>query len=336
MGEIKGLGYVRVKATDIERWRTLGFDVLGFAPGSGVENDALHFRMDERPSRLTVEHADVDRVTAVGWEVRDEPALRRLSTTLDALGYPYSPMPQELCDARRVEAGITLADPGGTPLEIFYGPVLDHSPVITRYGQRFVTGDQGLGHVVMPTTNFDESFRFYTETLGFLSRGAFRMSPVGVHPPLRIRFLGVNQRHHSLALMPTTEGRDPGVIHVMVEVDSLDAVGCAYDQVSAHDFPVSSTLGRHTNDKMISFYVRVPGGWDIEFGTEGMLVDETYYTAEEITADSYWGHEWLWQKEVAAMRRAASLDAEADSAADPDAAVDADAADHTARVPIHP
>ena len=56
---------------------------------------------------------------------------------------------------------------------------------------------------------------------------------------------------------------------------------------------MSSTLGRHTNDKMVSFYVRAPGDWDIEFGTDGMRVDETYYTAEEITADSYWGHQWV-------------------------------------------
>lgn len=336
MGEIKGLGYVRVKATDIERWRTLGFDVLGFAPGSGVENDALHFRMDERPSRLTVEHADVDRVTAVGWEVRDEPALRRLSTTLDALGYPYSPMPQELCDARRVEAGITLADPGGTPLEIFYGPVLDHSPVITRYGQRFVTGDQGLGHVVMPTTNFDESFRFYTETLGFLSRGAFRMSPVGVHPPLRIRFLGVNQRHHSLALMPTTEGRDPGVIHVMVEVDSLDAVGCAYDQVSAHDFPGVLDAGppHQRQDDLLLRSGAGRLGHRIRHRGHARRRRTTPPKRSPPTATGVMSG--CGRREVAAMRRAASLDAEADSAADPDAAVDADAADHTARVPIHP
>lgn len=48
MSEIKGLGYVRVLATDMDRWRELGFDVLGFAPGFGDEKDALHFRMDER------------------------------------------------------------------------------------------------------------------------------------------------------------------------------------------------------------------------------------------------------------------------------------------------
>jgi hypothetical protein len=71
------------------------------------------------------------------------------------------------------------------------------------------------------------------------------------------------------------------------------AVGRALDEVNRRGFSISSTLGRHTNDKMVSFYVRAPGDWDIEFGTDGMRVDETYYTAEEITADSYWGHEWV-------------------------------------------
>src|SRR5690349_10318725 len=129
MTEIRGLGYVRVLATDMDRWRELGFDVLGFAPGFGDETDALHFRMDERPSRITVERADVDRVSAVGWELRDGPALRRLEATLRDAGYEYTPMSQELADRRRVEAGICTTDPGGTPLEFFHGPVLEHSPV---------------------------------------------------------------------------------------------------------------------------------------------------------------------------------------------------------------
>lgn len=270
MTEIRGLGYVRVQATDTARWRELGFDVLGFAPGSGPEVNALHFRMDERRARITVEHGDADRVTAVGWEVRDEAALRRLAHRLDENGCEYAAMPVEICEHRSVEGGLVMKDPpGGTPLEFFFGPALDHSPVITRYGQKFVTGAQGMGHVVMPTARFDESYRFYTEVLEFLPRGAFRMPTPPGTPPQRIRFLGVNQRHHSLAIMPTLEGgRDPGLIHVMVEVDSLDAVGRALDQVEARNFPVSSTLGRHTNDKMISFYVQVPGGWDIEYGTE--------------------------------------------------------------------
>src|SRR5690606_35117182 len=188
----------------------------------------------------TVERGDADRVQAVGWEVRDGLALRRLSQHLSDNGFDITPMSQELADRRGVEAGFGMRDPGGTPLEFFHGPVLEHSPVLTKYGQRFVTGQQGMGHVVMPTIHFDESFVFYTETLGFLPRGAFRMPTPPDAPPARIRFLGVNQRHHSLAIMPTLEGRDPGLIHVMVEVDEIDAVGRAYDQVMARDFPVSS------------------------------------------------------------------------------------------------
>ena len=73
------------------------------------------------------------------------------------------------------------------------------------------------------------------------------------------------------------------------------------DKVHALGFSVSSTLGRHTNDKMVSFYVRAPGGWDLEYGTEGMRVDETSYTAEEITKDSYWGHDWSGSEPLAAF-----------------------------------
>jgi hypothetical protein len=80
----------------------------------------------------------------------------------------------------------------------------------------------------------------------------------------------------------------------MVECETLDEVGRALDRVVAKGYHVSSTLGRHTNDKMVSFYVRTPGGWDLEVGCAGLLVDENHYSAEEITADSYWGHRWDW------------------------------------------
>ena len=155
--------------------------------------------------------------------------------------------------------------------------------------------------VVVPATNPNGLFDFYTDVLGFRSRGAFRVPLPKEFGPVRVRFLGINERHHSLAIVPAAHQRDPRLVHIMVEVDTLDVVGQALDRVNAEGFQLSSTLGRHTNDKMISFYVRAPGDWDIEFGTDGMRVDETYYTAEEITADSYWGHQWVGEM-PAAMR----------------------------------
>lgn len=293
MSLIKSLGYVTVQATDIPRWRQFAFDVLGFATGTGPDPESLYLRMDERAARVIVTPGDTDKIVTVGWEVRDSADLNEVKRTLEAAGTPYKELSLTEADSRRVEEVIAFEDPAGTSLEVFHGPVLDHSPVVTPFGARFVTGEQGLGHVVLPALDVPAMFDFYTEVMGFKSRGAFRVPVPPEFGPVRVRFLGVNQRHHSLALCPAATLRDPGLIHLMVEVDTLDAVGQALDRVNKDGFQLSSTLGRHTNDKMVSFYVRAPGDWDIEFGTEGMRVDESYYTAEEITADSYWGHQWV-------------------------------------------
>lgn len=300
--QIRGLGYLRVQTRDIDRWRELTVDALGFAEGTGPDPDGLYLRMDERRTRLVVLPGDSDRVLSVGWEVRDQFALAAVGRAVEASGTAVKPLGRAEADDRGVEDALTFEDPAGVPVEVFFAPILDHSPVRTGFGQRFVTGGQGMGHLVLPTTRPDETIAFYTEVLGFLPRGAMRVgdrSPGAT--PRRVRFMGVNERHHSLAVCGAPHGEAPGLVHLMVEVDSLDAVGRALDNVGKQGFSLSSTLGRHTNDKMVSFYVRAPGGWDIEYGYDGMRVDEAHYTAEEITADSYWGHDWSGSEPLAAF-----------------------------------
>lgn len=308
MTDIRALGYLRVQTRDVDRWRELTVDGLGMSTGSGPEADGLYLRLDERRSRIVVLPGESDKALAIGWEVRDQFALERVRQAIEKAGITVDVLSEEESLYRDAEQVIAFDDPSGTRTEIFFGPVLDHSPVVTLHGGRFVTGTEGLGHAVLPTSAFDETYAFYTEVLGFLPRGAIRLGgPDAPAPARRVRFLGVNQRHHSLALCPAPASQDPGMVHLMVEVDTLDAVGQALDRVNKLGFSLSSTLGRHTNDKMVSFYVRAPGGWDLEFGTEGMLVDESHYTAEEITADSYWGHDWSGSEPLAAFAPPADI-----------------------------
>jgi 3,4-dihydroxy-9,10-secoandrosta-1,3,5(10)-triene-9,17-dione 4,5-dioxygenase len=55
---------------------------------------------------------------------------------------------------------------------------------------------------------------------------------------------------------------------------------------------MSATLGRHVNDLMLSFYMKTPGGFDVEFGCEGRTVDDHSWIARESTAVSLWGHDF--------------------------------------------
>ena len=78
----------------------------------------------------------------------------------------------------------------------------------------------------------------------------------------------------------------------MVEVGSADDVGLALDARCAGRSR-SASLGRHVNDKMLSFYMKTPGGFDCEYGCEGMQVtDDENWVARESTAVSLWGHDF--------------------------------------------
>jgi 3,4-dihydroxy-9,10-secoandrosta-1,3,5(10)-triene-9,17-dione 4,5-dioxygenase len=105
-----------------------------------------------------------------------------------------------------------------------------------------------------------------------------------------MRFLGCNPRHHSLALAPFPA--EPGIVHLMIEVAALDDVGLAMDRCARRGARMSATLGRHANDLMVSFYVATPGGFDIEYGTDGRLIDDATWVSRETTAISLWGHKF--------------------------------------------
>jgi 3,4-dihydroxy-9,10-secoandrosta-1,3,5(10)-triene-9,17-dione 4,5-dioxygenase len=184
-------------------------------------------------------------------------------------------------------------DSAGNTVEVFSRAALEHRPAVSPYGNRFVTGDMGMGHVVLPVGEDEGVLGFYTELLGFRLRDSMRMpaevfgKPAG-SPPLWVRFLGCNPRHHSLALAPFPA--PSGIVHLMLEVATLDDVGRAMDRCARRGAQVSSTLGRHANDLMVSFYVRTPGGFDIEYGTGGLLVDDAAWVTRQTTAVSLWGH----------------------------------------------
>jgi 3,4-dihydroxy-9,10-secoandrosta-1,3,5(10)-triene-9,17-dione 4,5-dioxygenase len=294
MIDIKSMGYVRVASTDLSAWELFAEKVLGLVRTTGPTEGQLYYRIDEVSARVVIFPSDVDLLACVGWEVADHAALDAARDHLKNANVEFEEgTPEELAD-RRVQELIRFSDPFDNVFELFHGITYERKEAITPYGQRFVTGDQGMGHVVIPVTDDVEALRFYTEVLGFRLRDSMSMPGEFVGKPagskVWLRFLGINPRHHSLAFLPMPNPSK--CVHIMFEVERLDDVGRALERVRRNKAPLSATLGRHMNDQMVSFYVRSPGGFDIEFGTEGLTVDDARWVARESTAVSYWGHEF--------------------------------------------
>lgn len=287
--DIAALGYVVVQAADPEAWRQFGEGVLGMAavpvPGG------LALKMDERAGRVFVEPGTSDRYFASGWELRSAAHFDAARDRLRAHGVHFHAGTAAECTLRHVFDMVWFNDPSGNRHELFWGYRTDFARFVSPSGvPRFVTGELGLGHMVLPAPQIAQTRAFLMDVLGF------GLSDILIHRPApgieqRIDFLHCgNGRHHSLALF---EGAVPsGCVHLMFEVDSMDEVGRAHDRMLAGGVRLMATLGKHTNDHMTSFYFMSPGGFAIEYGFGGRTIDWDQHTAFESTSVSLWGHDF--------------------------------------------
>ena len=142
-----------------------------------------------------------------------------------------------------------------------------------------------MGHAVLHVANINDVLPFYRDVLGFhLSDYMLR--------PFNAYFFHANPRHHSIAFIET--GRN-ATHHLMVELFSLDDVGQCYDLALGEEGRIATTLGRHINDEVTSFYSNSPSGFMVEYGWGGRVIDVDNWQPEEVTfGPSMWGHDRLW------------------------------------------
>ena len=296
--KIHSLGYIGVSCTDPTRWADYGSKVLGMMDVSDKFNSeqegSVYLKMDDRPYRIIVEKSKQDRFAFCGWELAGPDAFAAAVQSLEQANITCEHASEALIAIRRVQQLVSFNDPEGNRHELYWGPISDFNQFASPVGiKHFVTGDQGLGHVVLPAPNFDRTLAFYKEVMGFELSDLMkvRFTPDPAEPEKRLYFLHCNERHHSLALM---EAPNPtGCIHVMVEVNSVDEVGRAMDRRQAADIKLTGTLGRHANDHMVSFYMTSPSGFMIEYGAEGRTVEDwDKYSPFQSTVNSFWGHDF--------------------------------------------
>lgn len=283
---IKTLGYMGFAVSDVAAWRSFLTQKLGLMDAGTTDNGDL-FRVDSRAWRIAVQQGEADDLAYAGYEVADAAGLAQMADKLKQAGIAVTTGDVSLARRRGVTGLITFADPFGLPLEIYYGASeLFEKPFLPGAAvSSFLTAEQGLGHFVRCVPDSDKALAFYTDVLGFRLSDVIHMK-MGPDVTVPAYFLHCNERHHTLAIAAFPLPKR--IHHFMLEVASLDDVGFAYDRADA-DGLITSTLGRHTNDHMVSFYAATPSGLEVEYGWSARTVDRSWSVVRH-DSTSMWGH----------------------------------------------
>lgn len=288
---VSQLAYAGLFVSDRPAWMQFLEDLLGLrcvleTPGFS------QFRLDDRAQRLLLIPQEADNLAFMGWETADREAMEAIAAQAEIAGAFVSTGTEGEAGMRGVREFIWFVDPDGVRIEVFHGASVTSQPFVSPLGVNFVAGALGFGHAALRVKDREASVLFYQRVLGCRLSDHIIWELNGIERHLT--FLHVNPRHHSLALLDgLPDELDLAVcpvLHLMIQVSSLDEVGYAHDRVQSSGLWHSS-IGKHTNDRTISFYVRTPSGFSIEYGYGGreLSLDQ----AEPVVVydkTELWGH----------------------------------------------
>ncbi len=265
MVQVTELAYMGIGVKSLDEWKNFAATIVGLEVLDEGERDRCYLRMDYWHHRIVLHADDSDDLAYLGFRVAGAEEFRDIQNQLSQSEIKFRVGSEDEAAERHVLEVLKLADPDGTPVEIFHGPEVQFSkpfhPGRGMHG-RFKTGTGGMGHCIIREKDVTAAQRFYS-LLGMRGGIEYKIRAGGrvVFAPV---FMHCNDRDHTVAF--GIGGQEKRINHLMIEVDNLDDVGLTYDLVRKHKIPVTITPGKHSNDHMYSFYFRNPSGWMLEYG----------------------------------------------------------------------
>ena len=284
------LGYVVIVTEKFDDWRRFGRDAIGMHLDD-MSADIMRFRLDDNECRVLLQRGSAEDVTALGWQLDDHDTFDEILARVTRHGVPIVEGTAEEAALRGVERLVRFPGPNGLAQEVFTRPRTSTAPLDMRAGG-FVTGAAGMGHVAI-TSKKPHQMRGYYNTV-FDARLTDYIDETISGVKLKIRFLRVNERHHSVAIaavdrLPINPIRTR-VQHLNIQVAELDDMTASYQRVKELGFHIALAVGQHTNDRELSYYAMTPSGFEWEVGWNPIVVDERTWEPTTYRGISIWGH----------------------------------------------
>ncbi|MCP9276815.1 VOC family protein [Mycolicibacterium arenosum] len=284
------LGYLVIDTEKFADWRRFGEDAIGMHCDE-LSAEHMRFRLDDHECRFLLRRGDAEDVSAIGWHLDDHATFDEIIRRVTTAGVPIAEGTDEEAALRGVQRLVRFPGPKGLTQEVFTTANTVPSPPRIRHGG-FVTGAAGMGHVAVTSTKPEQLHGYYDTVFDARLSDYIDETISGVK--LKIRFLRVNERHHSVAIaavrgLPVNPIRTR-VQHLNIQAVELDDMVDSYQRVNALGFGMALTIGQHTNDRELSYYAVTPSGFEWEVGWNPIVVDETTWETTTHQGISIWGH----------------------------------------------
>ena len=285
------LGYIVIETQKFSEWRRFGRDAIGMHCDD-VSSGVMRWRLDDNVWRVLLQRGPAEDVTTLGWQLDDDETFDALLARIRQHGVPAIEGTDEEAALRGVERLVRFPGPNGLTQEVFTRARVGIAPLQMAAHGGFVTGAAGMGHVALTTTRPHQLRGYFTTVFDARLSDFIDETISGIK--FKIRFLRVNERHHSVAIaavnrMPLNPIRTR-VQHLNIQVADLDDMTGAYQRVRELGFRMALGVGQHTNDKELSFYAVTPSGFEWEVGWNPIVVDETTWEPTTYQGISIWGH----------------------------------------------
>lgn len=287
------LGYVVVETERFTDWHRFGADAIGLHVDV-LDHNVMRFRMDDHACRFLLQRGPAEDLVAAGWEIDDHETFEEVLRRVADRGVPIEQGSEEECRLRGVERLWRFPGPKGIKTEIFTRAVTTTDPLRMQISS-FVTGESGMGHLAI-TTKHPEELRSYYNTV-FDARITDFIDENVSGLMLKIRFLRVNERHHSIAIANINGVKmNPirtTIQHMNIQVATLEDMIDSHARVKQLGFGMAWAVGQHTNDRELSYYCVTPSGFELEVGWNPVLITpelEAMWEPTTYRGISIWGH----------------------------------------------
>jgi catechol 2,3-dioxygenase-like lactoylglutathione lyase family enzyme len=250
---------------------------FGLTPTHSASGEA-RFRTEDGGEQLAIRRSDRRRLLELGVGVDDNDDLDRVASNLRRQDRAFE----------RSEDGLTAVDLGtGVRVNVTIAPHLEPAPAPKQHynapGRAMRTNERAdvvtregpvrprkLGHVVLGSTDFEASQRFFVEGIGF--KVSDLVSDVAA-------FVRCSSDHHNLLVQRAPV---PFLHHTSWIVDDVDEVGRGAHQMLAAD-PARHVwgLGRHAAGSNFFWYLKDPAGNFSEYSADiDCIVDDALWTPQ--------------------------------------------------------